>query len=101
MQDTSRVWNSYLSNNIINRFPLILKCTIIGLIPVMLATILETRYNKIRFLIIQYGWLRTGSNPADINLFRSQTGKSLRTCYTNKHRNYFQIINIFLHLYNP
>ena len=24
-------------------------------------------------------WLRTGSNPADINLFRSNTGKDLPT----------------------
>ena len=34
----------------------------------------KSEYNMIQYMIFQQVWLRTGSNPADINRFRSHTG---------------------------
>ena len=88
-----QVRNSYLSHRIIDSFPQILKWKIIRLklayrfrrqeLTKMISILLFLFWyswkivcNTMLYMIFLV-WLRTGSNPAGINRFRSHTGKTL------------------------
>ena len=102
---------SYLSFRITDSFPQILKLKIKRLKPALLARGVGLRLMLIKlFLVLIFVenclkvevnfsiWLRTCSNPLDINRFQSHTGKSL-PCIIEEFYTLLQIVflNMALH----